>query len=252
MADFVGPPAGSTRNRPITQELKDILNAAADDTGIDLVRITSGGQPGTHGRRTGSSRHDGGRAADVQLVVGGVTKTFTDKNGGIAADFIEACAAYGATGLGAGVKYMGPRSIHVGFGRNASDKTKLVWGAKGKSATAPKWVKVAAEAGWSNPRKPGTVVQAQSPELPARFVVTAKPRLMLRAGPGLEFGISSMLATGTEVTVHSYGGANGDWALVDLEDDGNTDGFVFAAYLRSTTRVRPSAFEDADEPDEKG
>ena len=136
---------GKTRDLPISPALRTLLLGAAQATGIDLVKVTSGGQcrKGTCTKRTGSERHDDGQAADLQLVVGGRTLDFTR-----AADlpkfeaFVAAAARAGATGLGAGLDYMGPRTIHVGFGG------KAVWGAGGKAAKAPEWIRRAARSGW--------------------------------------------------------------------------------------------------------
>src|SRR5262245_41740215 len=95
---------GKIRDRPISPELHVVLERAADAAGIDVVRVTSGGQPGSTGGRTGSTRHDHGRAADLQLVQGGRTLSFTDQDGGPAVEaFVTASAANGATGIGAGV-----------------------------------------------------------------------------------------------------------------------------------------------------
>lgn len=65
---------------------------------------------------------------------------------------------------------------------------------------------------------------------PARFVVNARSGLRLRAGPGTEFDIRGGLAFGTELTVLAR---SGDWALVDLNNDGAADGFCHAAFLRA-------------------
>ena len=56
MVTFSGPPSGATRNKPITQELRRVLDAAAQAAGIDAIRITSGGQDalGEGTRRIGS------------------------------------------------------------------------------------------------------------------------------------------------------------------------------------------------------
>src|SRR5688572_16521060 len=92
---------GKIRDRPIIPELERILERAADAAGVDVVRVTSGGQPGSTGRRTGSTRHDGGRAADLQLIKNGRTLTFTDHDGGPSVEgFVTAAAAFGATGIG--------------------------------------------------------------------------------------------------------------------------------------------------------
>ena len=55
------------RCRAISAELKQLLSRAADVAGVALVRVTSGGQApkGSGGKRTGSTRHDHGRAADL-------------------------------------------------------------------------------------------------------------------------------------------------------------------------------------------
>jgi hypothetical protein len=47
MVTFSGPPATATRNRPISPELRQVLDTAAKVAGVDQIVITSGGQPGT-------------------------------------------------------------------------------------------------------------------------------------------------------------------------------------------------------------
>lgn len=111
--------------------------------------IESGSQPGSGGCRTGSTRHDHGRAADLTLKVGGVTKSFNDSHApAVVVKFVTAAAAAGAIGFGAGEGYMGKKKLHVGFGRNVEDKPRVVWGAKGQSANVPAWLKKAAQRGW--------------------------------------------------------------------------------------------------------
>jgi hypothetical protein len=154
MTTIVGPPKEAKRNKPITAKLNEVLTKAGQAAGIDTIEIVSGGQDakGEGTRRTGSTRHDRGRAADVKLVAGGRTLTFTDAR----ADpkvltFVTAAAAAGATGIGAGVAYMGNATIHVGFGTSPADKKKLTWGKSGRSVNAPKWLRDAARAGWTAP-----------------------------------------------------------------------------------------------------
>ena len=65
-----------------------------------------------------------------------------------------AAAAAGATGIGAGVGYMGDRTIHVGFGLTPSDRNMLTWGAGGSSTTAPLWLQMSAQRGWQFPVVP--------------------------------------------------------------------------------------------------
>ncbi|USJ27581.1 glucosaminidase domain-containing protein [Ensifer adhaerens] len=143
---------GKIRDRPISKELEAVLKKAGSAAGIDTIFVTSGGQPGTTGRTTGSTRHNGGRAADLQLSVNGKIQTFTDDEAARTVEkFVTAAAAHGATGIGAGVDYMGPATLHVGFGLNPGDRSKITWGAKGKAANAPAWLVRAANEGWNTP-----------------------------------------------------------------------------------------------------
>ena len=63
--------------------------------------------------------------------------------------FVASAAACGATGIGAGVNYMGPRRLHVGFGNGPHDTTQVVWGEGGAAANAPDWLRDAAQLGWA-------------------------------------------------------------------------------------------------------
>lgn len=143
---------GKIRDQPISWELYQVLYRAAEAAGIGTVLVTSGGQPGSTGRRTGSTRHDHGRAADLKLLVGGRPLVFSDSQAPTAVEeFVTAAAARGAIGIGAGVGYMGPQTLHVGFGRTVRDTQQLVWGAGGRSAHAPGWLRRAARSGWNHP-----------------------------------------------------------------------------------------------------
>lgn len=145
MAIVVEETSGKTRDLPIAPELRNLLKVAAEEAGISKVRVTSGGQcpKGTCTKRTGSTRHDAGQAADLQLLIDDRLLRFT-----VPADlpqivsFVSAAASAGATGFGAGLNYMGNDTIHVGFGSRA------VWGAGGQSSNAPQWLINAARAGW--------------------------------------------------------------------------------------------------------
>ena len=229
MATIREDTARATRHLPITQQLRDILSKAADAAGIDLVRVTSGGQPPTGPDRTGSHRHDNGNAADLELWKDGRALNFTRPDERpIVEAFATAAAATGATGIGAGIDYMGPKTLHVGFG------SKAVWGAGGKSANAPDWLRKAVTRGWDGPGTATPPVISVSFPVAAgrgRSVVVARGGLKLRGGPGLEFAAIRTLDTGTEVTVLDLAGDNNAWARVDLEGDGLVDGFLFAAFL---------------------
>lgn len=231
MTTFVGPPSEAIRNKPITPELKQVLDKAAQAAGVDTINITSGGQDalGEGTRRTGSTRHDRGRAADLQMVVGGVTQTFTDQAASpVILAFVTAAAAAGAIGIGAGVTYMGPRTIHVGFGTSTSDHTKLTWGAGGRSANAPQWLRDAAAAGWT---APDLVGGAAAIHAPGHYVVVARGGLKLRGGPGTNFDVERVLPLGTELDVVAIAAQDPAWVRVDVEGGGILDGYVFASFL---------------------
>ncbi|CCE02539.1 SH3 domain-containing protein [Bradyrhizobium sp. STM 3809] len=233
MTVFSGPPPGAIRNQPISDELKRVLQVAAEAAGIDAITINSGGQdpPGPGARRTGSTRHDHGRAADVQCAVAGTTLTFTDQSAPQAIlTFVTAAAAAGANGIGAGVGYMGNRTIHVGFGTSPEDDAQLTWGAGGRSATAPQWLRDAANAGWAAPAPVQQPAHAEA-KARGRFVVIARDGLKLRGGPGTNFGSEKTLPAGTELTVVERSAVDPAWVRVDLEGDGLLDGYVFAAFL---------------------
>lgn len=145
MAEVREDTQGKIRDLPIKASLKQLLLGAATAAGVDTVRVTSGGQcrVGTCTKRIGSPRHDEGNAADLQLIVGGRTLDFENAaDRKVFVKFIIAATSNGATGVGAGVAYMGSQTVHVGYGSRA------VWGAGGQSANAPQWLKEAAQAGW--------------------------------------------------------------------------------------------------------
>lgn len=117
----------SIRRLPIQNDLRERLQFAAEKLGVQ-VEVGSGGQSaiGTGGPRTGSTRHDDGGAADLKLYT-------TDENGNrrlldmrrpedqakMQAFSTEAVRA-GATGIGAGMGYMGPSTMHIGGGSATS------------------------------------------------------------------------------------------------------------------------------------
>lgn len=223
MARIKDNTAGKTRDLPINSRLKQILISAADEAGIDEVVVESGGQCaiGTCTKRVGSTRHDLGNAADVDLKKDGRVLQFTDASDlPLFEAFVEAAARFGATGIGGDVGYMGPTRIHVGFGSRAT------WGGDG-SGPAPRWLAKAVTTGWNNPRPTPTPQEGG-----ALFSVNARDGLNLRSGPGQSFRIIKTLPLGTLVTVKAIEGENQEWAQVDLEGDGVIDGFVFRSFLQ--------------------
>lgn len=132
----------ATRNKPIQQRLTQILQAGANAAGVDVV-VFSGGQDakGTpNARRTGSTRHDNGRAADVWLYDGG-TQLRADRSNPKVNAFISGCVRAGALGMGAGPGYMGGVGIHVDIA------SQMTWGQSGRNANTPGWLTTAYNAG---------------------------------------------------------------------------------------------------------
>jgi hypothetical protein len=139
------------RNKPISKDLNAILSKAARDAGVD-VRITSGGQMSLadynaavgvktrqgddyllDGRvvRTGTERHDGGHAADLDVYPAG-SNTPLNINSPQMMKFLKAAKARGIKAVGAGEGYMntggsGTR-LHMGLNMTGG-ATK--WGKKG-------------------------------------------------------------------------------------------------------------------------
>jgi hypothetical protein len=102
--------------------------------------VFSGGQPaqGSGGARVGSVRHDDGGSADVFFNQNGRRLDWANPDDvPIYQDIVRRARANGVTGFGAGDGYMQPGSMHVGFG------TPAVWGAGGRGANAPEWLRAA-------------------------------------------------------------------------------------------------------------
>jgi hypothetical protein len=131
----------SIRRRALDPTLRNVLEMAGQETGI-RAEVFSGGQAGKGegGRRTGSTRHDHGLAADIKMY-DAVTGRLLDMRHPDDARRMEQYGAvavqHGATGIGAGEHYMGPNAMHVGFGKSAT------WGG------AP-WIARAAATGRAN------------------------------------------------------------------------------------------------------
>lgn len=70
-----------------------------------------------------------------------------------------------------------------------------------------------------------------------QMYVNARGGLHLRAGPGVEFNVSRLLALGTPV--HPLKSV-GSWTSIDLQGDGAADGFVSSAYLTDKAPTAPS------------
>ena len=101
------------------------------------------------------------------------------------------------------------------------------------SPAAPSPAAVAPAPPPARPALPDAAVQPVAPEAASgssRCVVIARDGLRLRSGPSQDFPEKRTLPSGTVVHVI---GREGLWALVDLEGDGQADGFMSAPFLRA-------------------
>jgi len=106
--------AGKKRDLYVSKKLEQVLAAAARKAGVDVVVITSGGQPGSRGLRTGSTRHDTLDAADLICKVGNrrLNKdNRSDRN--ILDKFVRACRSEGILAGGMSSGYMGAYTMHL-------------------------------------------------------------------------------------------------------------------------------------------
>lgn len=233
MTELLEDTKGKIRDLPISDRLRTLLLGAGASSGIERIRVVSGGQCalGTCTKRAGSTRHDLGNAADLELWVGGRSLDFSVTSDlSFFIQFVTEAARRGATGIGAGEGYMNDRTIHVGFG------AKAVWGKLEKSANAPAWLKAAAEAGWTHSLDQPT----------ATFKVVARQGLHLRGGPAATFKALSQLQPETLITVQGFDGIDGDWARVDLQGDGLVDGHLHKAFLVPMNIVEHTSTNEND------
>jgi hypothetical protein len=124
------------RNDPLDENLVNAMSFVGD-MGITMDVISGGQEPaGTPGgTRTGSTRHDHGKSADVDFYKDGRKLDWNNPADlPLLTEIVQTAKANGVTGIGAGDDYMGAGRFHVGFGAPA------VWGAGGKSANAPAWL----------------------------------------------------------------------------------------------------------------
>ena len=155
---------GATRNKPISDDLRGQLGYL-NDMGITM-EIFSGGQDGIETgskQRVGSVRHDHGNAADAFFYKDGRRLDWgNEADRPIFEEIVRRGVAAGVTGWGAGPGYMQQGSMHVGMGNPG------VWGAGGKGANAPSWLRAAYGNPWVEPQRPAAAVAAASaPPAPA-------------------------------------------------------------------------------------
>jgi len=121
------------RDNAVKNELIMTLNAAAISANIDYVTITSGSQPGTTGKRTGSTRHDTGLAADLYVTYKGrILDGSNAQDQLILTRFIQAAVANGIKAGGMSEAYMGNYTMHLDMlggqdGEGRYDGTLITW-----------------------------------------------------------------------------------------------------------------------------
>lgn len=175
---------GATRSQPIAPEL---AKAFAFLPELDLqMEVFSGGQPaiGTSNARVGSTRHDHGQSADVFFRRNGQRMDWADPaQVPVYQDVVRRAKAAGVTGFGAGPGYMQPGSMHVGFG------SPSVWGAGGKGANAPDWLREAYGAATQGPTQGGGQPLSFGGAMPAAPTTPEGIAGMFTGGPaGLSMG----------------------------------------------------------------
>jgi hypothetical protein len=154
---------GKIRGLGLAPEVMEILQVASYEIGAN-VEVHSGGQMsiaeakslgatikgkkyfvGGKAVRTGSTRHDSGMAADIDLVDasdGHKLDMTNDMDMARIYQFTKLSKGLGFTGIGAGDMhadgvdaYMGKHRLHVGFG------VETAWGEGSSYKNAPKWLK---------------------------------------------------------------------------------------------------------------
>lgn len=151
---------GAIRDQALSPKLVNALGFLPD-MGVTMD-VFSGGQDAAGPERTGSHRHDHGNAADVFFLKDGRKLDWANpQDVPVFQQIVERAKANGVTGFGAGPGYMREGSMHIGFG------TPAVWGAGGRGANAPDWLRQAFGATPSAPPAATAPMAAPSPSSPA-------------------------------------------------------------------------------------
>ena len=136
--------AGKTRNQPIQRKLAKILEEASAQTGYKIV-VFSGGQDvkGQGTRRTGSTRHDRGYAADIRVYDNGTRlSSEVSAHHEKLANFARLLKGLGMESFGSGPGYMSGNH-HVDIAISAGQGQATTWGVGGRSANTPSWLRKA-------------------------------------------------------------------------------------------------------------
>ena len=134
---------GATRNKPIKPKLKNILQSAAEATGLNVV-VFSGGMDT---QLTGTTRHLDGGAADIRLFTADGTQLTLDNSDHLplVQNFLKKAKDFGATGIGAGNGYMGNDGFHIDIAKelgNTGPNSTPYWGGpQARAHLAEQWLK---------------------------------------------------------------------------------------------------------------
>lgn len=134
--------AGKTRSQPLDPRLKSVISRALTGTGLNWYSTSGGQPPFPGGPRTGSTRHDNGRASDGDFKdISGRTLNADDPiDRSRIANALSRLKAAGILGFGwdsaktGKGHYMGSQRFHIDIAAPG------VWGSSHTSSTAAEWV----------------------------------------------------------------------------------------------------------------
>ena len=138
--------ASQTRNQPLQNRLFNIIDQAANETGLFVEVFSAGQDPpiGANPRRTGSRRHDNGYAADIHLKTSLISTEYLSTNDGNekVTKFAKALLKYGIHSIGAGNGYMNNNALHVdiSIGQPGVPYARYFGGKNAKRVDAAKWL----------------------------------------------------------------------------------------------------------------
>lgn len=164
---------GATRNKPLADNLVSAMSFLPE-MGVTM-NVVSGGQDASGPNRVGSTRHDHGNSADADFYIG--DRKLNPNNAEdlpILTQIVQRAKANGLTGFGEGTDYMGAGRLHIGFGDAG------VWGAGGKGANAPEWLKTA----FDTPGAGGGQMRTSVSSMGAPAAAPMPPPTMLRQADG--------------------------------------------------------------------
>ena len=136
------------RNKPLQPKLARIIQNVSAKSGYKIVVYSAGqvskADGGVDGvNRTGSTRHDNGYAADIR-VFDGSTRLSAENSSTFdrLSKFVKLLQSEGIESVGAGPGYMNG-NLHIDIAASVGQGPATTWGAGGRSANTPSWLKAA-------------------------------------------------------------------------------------------------------------